>query len=94
MVFCNDYRYGINIDLRFGVVGLLVFERLRKGIHDKYPLMQSNFQQRGMTSFLRDMPIEVDLDKRIDEGVLRGRWGTRRLRHRNTLTIRDLEQAS
>ena len=56
----------------FGIVGLLVGERLRKGIHGKYPLMQNDLQQGGMASFLRDTEIEVSLlDKDSDEGSLR-----------------------
>ena len=52
-IFFNVHRYGIDKDLLlFGVVGLLVRERQRKGIHDKHPLMQSDLQHHGMTSSL------------------------------------------
>ena len=52
----------------FGMVGLLVRERLQKGIHEKYPMMQDDLQRRGMASFLRDVEIEVGLlDMNNDE---------------------------
>ena len=49
-------------------MGLFIRERLQKGIHEKYPMMQDELQQRGMASFLRDVEIDVDLlDKNSDE---------------------------
>lgn len=49
-------------------------ERLRDGIHERYPSMRKELKEGGMASFLGDMSIEVNLlDKPDNQHGLLGR---------------------
>ena len=76
------------------MVGFFIRERLQKGIHKKYPMMQDDLRQGGMASFLGDVEIEVGLlVKKSDEQASIRRRNTNKECDASESPLTNLEEA-